>query len=289
MKKNRIGAHVSAEGGVKEAPKRAKAWGCECYNFFTRSPHGGKVCDITSEIAQEFRQLNKEYGFDRTYVHAPYFINLASQNSRVYYGSISALRQELERCSLLGVAGFMTHIGSTKGLDYDEAIRLVVRGIIEILKGYTGSTQFLLEVSAGAGQIIGSKIGEIGKIIKEVEKKDKKHKVGVCLDTAHLFASGYELRTKEGIRKLSEEIKKSLGWGRVKLVHSNDSLCDLGERKDRHAHIGKGKIGLEGFRLIMSDSNFKKLDFVLETPEESGRIADIKVLKKLRDGILKPS
>lgn len=286
MKKNKIGAHVSIEGGLLEAPKRAKAWECECYNFFTRSPHGGKVSDITYQMAAEFRELNKKYGFDRIYVHSPYFINLASINNRVYHGSISALRQELERCSLLGVTGLMTHIGSAMGQDYDEAIKLVVRAIVEILKGYVGSTQFLLEVSAGAGQIIGSKIGEIGKIIKEVEKKDKKHKVGVCLDTAHLFASGYELRTRQGIRKLSEEIKKSFGWDRVKLVHSNDSERGLGERKDRHAHIGKGRIGLEGFRLIMSDSNFKKLDFVLETPEEAGRVADIRVLKKIRDGIL---
>ncbi len=286
-KKNNIGAHVSAAGGVEKVAQRAHEIGCECYQFFTRSPQGGNVKPITKDMVLAFERENTKYGFTHTYVHAPYFINLASTNNKTYYGSISILREELERCSLLGVRGLMTHIGSAHDLSEKEAVERTAQAVTELLKDYKGRTRFLLEVSAGAGNIMGATLTQINTIITLSEKNVSKKSIGVCLDTAHLFASGYDIRTKKDVEKVAKEIRTSFGWDRVEVIHSNDSKVDLGERKDRHEHIGKGKIGKEGFEALITHKEFGKVDFILETPEEELRKQDIRILKGMRDRVTK--
>jgi len=152
-----------------------------------------------------------------------------------------------------------------------------------MLKGYEGKNQFLLEIAAGAGRIIGSSFAEIAAIIKQTEKKVK-HKIGVCFDTAHAFASGYDLRSHSALDKTLRQFADEIGRDRLVVIHGNDSLVGLGERKDRHANIGKGKIGKEGFRALVNHPWLKDLDLILETPWSSERTIkdDLRILKELR-------
>ena len=274
-----IGAHISAAGGVDKAPERAAKTGCEVFQFFSRSPQGGKAPELTPKIIKNFKSECKKYKIKETYIHAPYFINLASTNNRIRYGSISVLRQEMERGSLLGCKYMMAHMGSARDVGEKEAVKMVIDGIKKILDGYKGSCKFLVEISAGTGMIIGDDFKEIAQIIKGVKKP-----IGVCFDTCHAFASGYNLRTRAAVKKTFKEFDKSIGIGKLKLIHANDSKTDLGSHRDRHEHIGKGKIGLEGFWQILHEPKLKNVNILIETPKESEKsdVNNIKLLKKLR-------
>ena len=280
-----IGAHISAAGGVQNAPLNAHKHDAECYQFFSRSPRGGKTPRLTAEIIKSFEDNNKKYGFKNYYIHAPYYINLASSNNKIYHSSISALREELHRGSLLKAKGMMFHIGSAKDLGHKQAITKVVKGLKEIVKNYAGSCQLLLEISAGSGMIIGDSFEEIAEIIKKTETQKSKSSLGVCFDTAHAFESGYDLRDSKSVKKIFDEFDKLIGLKRLKVIHANDSKTDLGSHRDRHEHIGYGKIGQAGFEAIIKYFKKKKIemDFIMETPTDKGILKDIKLMKKLRD------
>ena len=193
----------------------------------------------------------------------------------------------------------MFHIGSAKDLGQTEAIKKVIRAIKEITKDYQGSCQPLLEISAGAGLIIGNNFQEIAEIIKEVESRKPARnasaseaggssvvgRLGVCFDTAHAFESGYDLRDGKAVQKTFSQFHKLIGLKRLKVIHANDSKTDLSSHSDRHEHLGYGKIGLAGFSAIIKYFKAKKipLDFIMETPTDKGVLKDIKLLKKLRD------
>lgn len=276
-----IGAHISAAGDITLAPERAKAIGCECFQFFSRSPQGGKSSPITDEIGQKFKANMKKYGQTASYIHAPYYINFASLNKRIYHGSISVIREELQRGSLLGVKYLMFHTGSYKEAGMEKGLELVCAGLEKVLLGYSGFTQLLIEMSAGAGEIIGDTYEEIEKIINS--KQLKKYQLGICFDTAHAFASGYDLRNEAAVKKTFTSFNKILGLKRLKLIHANDSKVELNAKKDRHEHIGQGQIGLAGFQAIVALAQKQDIDLILETPDLEGRERDIKTLKKMRD------
>ena len=278
-----IGAHISAAGDISLAPLRAAEVGLECFQFFSRPPQGGPAKPITEDLAKKFQDNCKKHKLE-SYIHAPYYINLASANNRIYYGSISVLRDELERGSQLGVKYLMTHLGSAKDLGEKEGIKKTIEGLGRILEGYKGSTKFLIEMSAGSGAIIGDTFEEIAKII--FSSKLKKYKIGVCFDTAHGFASGYDLRTEKAVKQTFKELDEILGLGNLYLMHANDSLADFDSHKDRHENIGRGKIGLAGFKAIVAFAKKQKINLVLETPHDGNMdkalSEDIKMLKKLR-------
>ena len=280
----KIGAHISAAGDLSLAPQRAKEVGCECFQFFSRPPQGGRTKPLTTKVISSFKANLKKYNQSECYIHAPYYINLASSDNRIFYGSISAIREELERGSLLGVKYVMFHLGSAKDLGPAKGIKQVIKGIKEILKDYTGSTQLLIEMSAGAGAIIGDTFEEIKKIIDSASLK--KYKIGICFDTAHAFASGYDLKDDKAVKKTFSDFNKILGIKRLKLIHANDSLVELGSHKDRHAHIGKGLIGKKGFEAIVKMAIKNKVNLILETPHSLGDDKelkkDINILKKMR-------
>lgn len=274
----KFGAHVSIAGGIPNAPLNAQIIGAETFQIFSRSPRGGKVPEITPEIVKQFQTNLSKAKIKNFYIHAPYFINLASANNRIRQGSISILREELERGSKLGATGLMFHIGSAKDFGRKKSLELVVEGINKILIGYKGKCQFLIENSAGAGEIIGDTFDEIGHILKKI--KDKK--VGVCLDTCHLFASGYDLRTPKALNNTLNKFEKSVGLKKLKVFHLNDSLVPLNNRKDRHADIGHGELGKKTFALIINHPKLKHLDAILETPEiKIDYKKTISLLKKL--------
>ena len=278
-----IGAHVSAAGGLFNAPQNAKAMGCETFQFFTRSPQGGPTSVLTPESIKAFRDACEANGFDQYATHAPYFINFASSETRIRKGSINVIRQELERGSALGVTHLMAHLGSAKDVgDEKEARKIVIKGLQEVLDGYKGSTRFLIEISAGAGMVIGDTFEEIAELIDAVKVPKGRDGIGVCFDTQHAFASGYDLRTKEAVAKTVKQLDAAIGIERVVMSHCNDSKCDFNAKKDRHEHIGEGKIGAEGFRAIVNHPKLKHWLLMLETPWDGKEKDDLALLKKMR-------
>lgn len=273
-----IGCHVSAAGGIFNAPKRAHDWGCEAFQVFSRSPQGGKAPELTEEVVKNFKTEMKTYGIKNFYIHTPYYINFASANNRIKYGSASVVRDELERGSLLGARYVMTHLGSAKELGKKDALAQTIAMLKKALDGYHGSTKLLIENSAGAGEIIGDTFDEIAHIIEKVGSKEL---AGVCLDTQHSFASGYDWRTDESFAQGIKEIDRTIGIKAIKMMHANDSKVEFNSHRDRHEHIGDGHIGIAGFEHIVPFAKKHHIDMILETEYDKVE-EDIKILKKLR-------
>ncbi|HVY67833.1 MAG TPA: deoxyribonuclease IV [Patescibacteria group bacterium] len=286
----KIGCHVSAAGGVFNAPKNAHELGCETFQIFTRPPQGGKAPELTDEIAAKFRAAMDEYGFAEFVVHCPYFVNFGSAEPRIYHGSVSVVRQELERADILGAAYVMTHLGTAKALGRTKAYQQTRQGLAEVLKGYKGKTQFLLEIAAGSGDTIGSTFEDLAELMEPLEKF--RAFGGICFDTQHAFASGYDLRDEASVAKTFRQFDKAIGLKYLKMSHANDSKPDLASHKDRHEHIGHGHIGTAGFAAIVKflDKGLKIKDkkyilpLILETEHDKVK-ADIKILKTFRDKI----
>ena len=282
----KFGCHISAAGGVANCPERANRVGAEVFQFFSRSPQGGSAPKLTKTVVADFQTGLKKYR-QQAYIHAPYYINFASANPRTKHGSVSVIKQELARGSLLGASALMTHLGSSKDVGEISGIKMVIAGLIEVLRGYQGNCRFLIENSAGSGQIIGDTFEEIAAIIKGVEKAVGKNKIGVCLDTAHAFASGYDLRTLADVGKMLKNFDQIIGLSRLVLIHGNYSKVDLCSHKDRHEHIGLGKIGLAAFKALISSKKLDKVNLIIETPEDEIRTdaKNLAVLKKLRANV----
>lgn len=281
----RIGCHISIAGGIQNAPQRAADLGCETMQIFTRSPQGGRSPKLTEKIIKDFKfqatnclPAGQAGKLQATYVHCPYYINLASANNRIRYGSVKAIHDELERASLIGAQYVVVHLGSAKDLGEKEATKQVIKMLKKTLDEFDGSAKLLLENTAGAGKIIGDSFEELAKIIKLVNNKNI---AGICMDTQHSFASGYNWADFENtFKKIKDEIDVNL----IKLIHANDSLTDCGSNKDRHAHIGQGKIGLKAFKKIVKFAEKNNIDMICET-EHDGVKKDIEILKKMRDSL----
>lgn len=282
----KIGLHVSAAGGVQNAPDNAKAMGAECFQFFSRSPRGGGAAPISDEQAAAFKERSKEHGFE-SYIHTPYYINFASKNNKIYHGSINAVREELVRGTKLGVKYVVTHMGSAKDYITDaknpevppEAIAQAIEGLKKIYETDEElTTKLLLEISAGAGAVLGDSFGELATLLEGLGRDD----VHICLDTCHLFASGYDIRTKEALEDTMADFRKTIGIEQLKLVHTNDSKKELESHRDLHEHIGMGEIGAQGFIEMLSHKDFQHVNFILETKHDEHIAEDIAFLKKHR-------
>ena len=270
-----IGAHVSIAGGIWNAPERAAAIGCECFQLFTRSPQGGPAPPITDEIIAKFRAACEEHGQRMWVVHTPYYINLASKEERTRQASARVIRDELDRASLIGAKYVMTHLGSAKDVGEAWGITYAAQGLRKALDGYAGSAQFLIEISAGAGAVIGATFEEVAAILEAVDRDD----VGICFDTQHAFGSGYDLRTPDAVAETMQKFDATIGLSRLKMSHVNDSKVKLGEHKDRHEHIGHGHIGTDGIRAFVQHSMLDNLPLILETEDGPERAEDVRLLK----------
>lgn len=277
-----FGCHVSIAGGVFNAPLNAAHLGCEVFQMFTRSPQGGSVPQLTPGIVALFKQNMRLTAQRECYIHTPYFINFASANNRIRYGSIAVAREELERGSLLGATYVMTHLGSYKDLGKEAGFPVVVDGLAEMLKGYSGTTKFLIEIAAGAGEVIGHTFEYIAEIIHH--PKLKKYDIGVCFDTQHAFASGYDIRTPEAVIETFNRFDTTIGIERLKMFHCNDSKVEFNAHKDRHEHIGDGHIGRAGFAALLADKRLRDLNFILETEHDTVR-DDLALLFSLRKSL----
>ena len=277
-----FGCHVSIAGGVFNAPLNAAHLGCEVFQMFTRSPQGGATPQLTPEIVAMFKQNMKLAAQRECYIHTPYFINFASANNRIRYGSISVVREELERGSLLGATYVMTHLGSYKDLGKEAGFPVVVDGLATMLKDYKGTTEFLIEISAGAGEVIGHTFEYIAEIIHH--PKLKKFAIGVCFDTQHAFASGYDIRTPEAVAETFNRFDATIGIERLKMFHCNDSKAEFNSHKDRHEHLGSGFIGRDGFAALLREPRLQNKNFILETEHDKVR-DDLAVLFSLRKNV----
>jgi len=284
----KIGCHVSIAGGIYNAPGRAAELGCECFQIFTRSPRGGKAQPITDEDVEKFKAEMKKHKQSEFVVHAPYYINFGSLAKNIFYGSASVLREELERSSKLGARYLMTHLGTFRDIGQEEGMAQVIKGLKKVLDGYKGSTEFLLEISAGAGSVIGDTFDELAEMAEAL--KDMHGFGGICFDTQHAFSSGYDLGSKKAVDKTFKEFDKEIGLEYFRMSHINDSKVELGSKKDRHDHIGEGHIGVDGFTEILcfikaEEKRTKdEKPLILET-EHDKVVADIKQLKAIRDAL----
>lgn len=277
----KFGAHVSIAGGIDKAPERAHALGCECFQIFTRSPRGGKPPALSGDLVDSFLESCALYKLPDYYIHTPYYINLASEKKELRRSSAAIIREELERGSVIAAKYVMTHLGSSKGMDRAKAVDMVTEGIASILEDSDGlSTELLLENTAGQGETIGDTFEELARILAGVGNP----RLGICLDTAHLLASGYDIRTKSSLVETLAAFSAVINLDRVKLIHGNDSKAGLGEKKDRHEHIGKGKIGKDGFEAVLANPALENLDMIVELPPEEVA-PDIELLKHMRSKI----
>ena len=301
----KIGVHISIAGGIVLAPRRAHDSGCETFQCFTRSPQGGPAPELVQSTITNFKSEMADFGMETFYIHTPYYINFASPDRRIRHGSIKVVREELERGSMLGARFVMTHLGSYAGQTLEEGIAKVADAATQILDGYAGSTELLLEIAAGTGNIIGDTFEEVGEILRRLGLKNKGLTRpnfwtsakgafaegasknlggfgGICFDTCHAFASGYDFRTTERARNVLKEFDKKIGLEYLKLSHINDSKVDLGGRRDRHEHIGDGFIGVDGLSSLLKTPEFQKIDWLLET-DDVKREQDIKILKQIHE------
>ena len=275
-----FGAHISIAGGLPNAPLNAAKIGCEVFQMFSRSPRGGWVAPLDEKIAKEFKENCKKSNQKEWVIHAPYFINFSSANPRIKHASITVIREELERGTMLGASYLMTHLGSYKDLGPEKGFKALIEGIAEALKGYKGSTQLLVEISAGASNAIGSTFEELGKIVHHPKLKNK---VGVCYDTQHGFAAGYDFRTPQTAKATLDKFDKEVGLENLKMSHCNDSKTEFNSHSDRHDHIGDGQIGVSGFKALLTDKRLAKVNFILETEYDKVE-KDLEILKKIRAG-----
>lgn len=239
---------------------------------------------IVESDAEKFKASMKEHGVEAVYLHAPYLINLASDNNRTRFGSITMLRDELERGTLLGAKAMMFHPGSAKAVGREQGIALVSDAINRIMDGYEGTCQFLIEISAGAGEVMGDTFEEIAAFIDGAERKND---IGVCFDTQHAFASGYDLRTKESTDDVVKLFDKTIGLKKLVASHCNDSKVEFASHKDRHENLGKGTMGIDAFKHFVQHPKLQHIDLILETPyDDDGaddpRQEDMKLLKSFR-------
>lgn len=280
----RFGAHVSAAGGLWKAGQNGKELSCEVIQIFSRPPQAWAAKPITDEDATVFKQSMLNNGIKDVYIHAPYLINLASDNNRTRHGSITMLRQELERGTQLGAKAMMFHPGSAKAVGREKGIEMVVKGLNAILDGYEGTCQLLIEISAGAGEVMGDQFEEVAAFINGAERGKE---IGVCFDTQHAFASGYDLRSEQAVKDTFAHFDKCIGLNKLVASHCNDSKVEFEAHKDRHQHLGHGFIGADAFKFIVQHPKLQHIDLILETPfngeeEKGSREEDIALLKKFR-------
>ncbi|MEM3816084.1 MAG: deoxyribonuclease IV [Candidatus Bathyarchaeia archaeon] len=279
----RIGFHMSIYGSVDRAVDRALEIGCNTLQIFTRNPRGWTARPLREEEVKAFIDKVERNDIRPVFSHMPYLSNLASPRNEIYVKSIEALITEMDRCERLRIPYLVTHLGSHLGQGVKKGLDRIVKAVDEALSDFSGRVMLLLENTAGSRNSVGGRLSDLQYIIERSSYPDK---IGVCFDTCHAFAAGYDLRTEEKIEDAIREIDETVGFTKLKLIHLNDSRGDLNSRIDRHEHIGLGKIGEKGFRNILR-SKLASLPLILETPKNGVR-SDLENLIKVKElaGIL---
>ncbi|MDD3480837.1 MAG: deoxyribonuclease IV [Patescibacteria group bacterium] len=277
----KLGAHVPIGKSLDAAVDNASLIGCETMQIFTSNPKGWNFTVRGREEIERFKEKAKNKGITDIFGHSIYLINLATENPYVYTNSINSLISGLTLAENAGFSGVVTHVGSHVGAGYETGIKQVVNALIQTLATTKEKIPILLETDAGSGNKIGCKFSDIAEIISKVDSGA----IRVCLDTCHIFASGYDIRSKAGLNETLEEFDREIGLEKLALIHLNDSKGDLGSNIDRHEIIGEGKIGLESFGRIINHPKLKHLPGIVETPDNKtlgDENVSLERLRKLR-------
>src|SRR5262245_20151837 len=275
-----LGAHMSIAGGVGNALLLGKKVDCDAIQIFTKSSRQWASKPYTKEEIELFRINRKETGITTIVAHDSYLLNLGSPDDALRKRSIEAFIDELERCEILGVSNLIAHPGAHVGSGEAEGIKTIARSVDEVHKACPGyTTRITLEITAGQGSNLGYRFEQIANMIDATYESDR---LRVCFDTEHAFAAGYDLRTRDGYERTFAEFDEKIGIELLAAFHLNDSKKEFHSRVDRHEHIGKGFIGIEGFRFLMNDQRFWGLPMCLETPKGPELKEDRMNLKLLR-------
>jgi deoxyribonuclease-4 len=277
-----IGAHQSIAGGYYKSVELAHRLKCDCVQLFTKNNNQWRAKELSDEDVRLFRGKLRELGVTHPLAHDSYLINLASPDIGLWMKSVDSFVMEMFRADRLGIPYLVTHPGAYTSSSEEAGIAAVVRALDEVHAQTRGiKTKCLLETTAGQGSCLGCRFEQLAAIIERVQDPDR---LGVCVDTCHIFAAGYPISTEKDYKATMRELDKTIGVKLVQAIHLNDSVKPLGSRVDRHAHIGRGMIGKEGFRLLLNDSRFRKVPMYLETPkgEEKGKNLDAINLRTLR-------
>ncbi|MGC8540596.1 MAG: deoxyribonuclease IV [Phycisphaerae bacterium] len=289
------GSHLSVAGGLYKAVVEAQDLGLQTVQIFTRNQQQWASPPLRLEVIEQFREEVKKAKFREIVAHDSYLTNLASGNEELRQKSIHSFALELQRCHTLGIQYLVTHSGAHGGAGEAEGIARIATSLHEVLKRDPhGSTIICLETTAGQGTSLGWRFEHLRDILTAVRNPDR---MGICLDTCHIFAAGYDISTHDGVAQSFAEFDRIIGLKHLRVMHLNDSRKPLGSRVDRHTHIGRGMIGLEAFRYVCRTPIFKKIPKIMETPKEmapDGRpwdLINLGVLQALERGeklILEP-
>ena len=276
-----LGAHMSIAGGIHKALERGQSFGCECIQVFTKNPRQWAARQLSDEDILLFKQGREETGIDPIVAHDSYPINLASPKEELWHKSLESFAGELDRCARLEIPYLIMHPGSY-GIDGKELGLQRVAQAFNLLfeRSSGGAVMVLLETTAGHKHSLGSSFEQLARIIEMVERKER---LGICFDTCHAHAAGYDLSSEEGYAQTMAEFDRLVGLEQIKAFHLNDSLKPCASKVDRHAHIGQGTIGRTGFACLMQDQRFVNIPMVLETPKGDQNEMDLINLELLRE------
>lgn len=277
----RVGAHVSVSGGVEKAVERQNDETGNCGQIFAGSPRTWKVSEYEEEEGKDFQDLRDEEDQNPYVIHSTYLVNLATPKDDLFEKSLNCLQSELDAASTLGVEYVVFHPGAHTGSGRETGIERIAEGIDEL--NIPDNVTLLLENTAGKGTTLGRSFGELRQMIEKADTPDEK--IGVCIDTCHAHAAGYELEDEEGFQDFLQEIEEDLGLESVKVLHLNDSKDEKGSEKDNHEDIGYGNIGEKGFENIVNSDKLENLPMILETPSDNRESykENIEKIRSLRD------
>ena len=275
-----IGAHVSISGSIANAITNASERECSAFQVFTSNPRGWHAKDLTDDDITNYKNNLSQSNIDRfaTVAHMPYLPNLSSPEISVYEKSIHTMIREVERCDKLGIPYLVTHLGSHKGTGEDKGIQRLVGALTEVAKTNKDVT-ILLENTAGQKNSVGSDFTQLAEIFFGLKPASR---FGICIDTCHAFAAGYDLRNEKNVKDAFEKFDSEIGLKHIKIIHLNDSKGELGCHLDRHEHIGLGHIGEAGLSQVVKLANKNKIPIILETPIDERR-TDFENIRKAKD------
>jgi deoxyribonuclease-4 len=277
-----LGAHMSIAGGYYRAVEHAQAAGCACVQLFTKNNNQWRAKPIGEDDVQKFRRALADLQIEHPIAHDSYLINLASPDKDLWKRSVDAFIEEVRRAEMLGIGYVVTHPGAYTTTSEKAGIKRVVRALDEVHRQTRGfRAECLLETTAGQGSCLGWRFEQLAAMLDGVRDPDR---LGVCFDTCHVFAAGYSMATEKDYRRTLGEFNRLIGIKRIRAFHLNDSKAKFGSRVDRHAHIGRGEMGLGPFRFLLADRRFRKVPMYLETPKgkENGEDLDVINLRALR-------
>ncbi len=276
----KVGVHVSISGSIDQAVDRAQEYGCDTFQVFTRNPQGWKFGDLDPDQVEKFREKLGQSKISPVVDHMPYLPNLSCPEDEIYAKSVASFAAEVDRCGTLGISYLVVHLGSHLGKGREVGLERISSALSLAAKRAKGELRILLENMAGTKNSMGSNFQEIREILDSVKRRER---LGVCLDTCHLYAAGFDVQSERGVQQTMARFNEVVGFDTLKVVHLNDSKGGLGSGLDRHQNIGKGYIGEKGFRAILHHPAVKELPLILETPvdEPDDVLNDLRMVRKL--------